>query len=392
MDGMRKLGIEQLRFKYTVIGRTGWLLCLVLIAYAMTGYAADSQNALSVGDAPDYSRATTWICRPGADDVCTADQDAVIVYADGHRMPQPFAAAKDPAIDCFYVYPTVSEEPTEYSDLAASPEIKKVVNSQAGRLASRCRVFAPLYRQATLAHLRHRQTGASGTESDMPMRDVEAAWTYYLTHDNQGRGVVLIGHSQGTILLQKLIASQIDGRAPQRLLVSAFLAGDPSLGVPHGKHLGGTFQHIPTCSSIAQTGCVYVWGSYFADDTSAQIFGMRRSDSLDSACVSPAAPGGGKGVLKLYHRKAPFASADDPPWVETVGQLSGECRASESGVALRVAVEPGPVSGYLTGLLERPQLPKGWGLHVRDIALVQGNILEVLDAEIGALPQMLRGK
>jgi DUF3089 family protein len=260
-----------------------------------------------------------------------------------------------------------------------------VVNSQLGRLASRCRVFAPIYRQATLAHLRQRLTGGSEPESDMPMKDVEAAWDSYLKHDNHGRGVVLIGHSQGTLLLQKLIASHIDGQAQQHLLVSAFLAGDPSLGVPHGKATGGTFAHIPTCSSAQQTGCVYVWGSYFADYTAGrQRFGQRREDGLESACVSPAAPGGGKGVLKLYHRKAPFAPESDPPWVETVGQLSGECRATEAGVALRVTVEPGPASGYLEGLLKLPPLPADWGLHVRDIALVQGNILDVLDAEIGA--------
>jgi len=346
---------------------------------------AVASNAHSANEAPDYSQTANWICRPGADAVCTADQDAVMLYADGHKALQPFIPAKNPAIDCFYVYPTVSEEPTPYADLAASPEIKKVVNSQLGRLASRCRVFAPIYRQATLAHLRQRLTGDSGADSDVPMRDVEAAWAYYLKQDNHGRGVVLIGHSQGTALLQKLIAERIDGQGQQRLLVSAFLSGDRSLGVPHGKSAGGTFVHIPTCSSGQQTGCVYVWGSYFANDTSGrQIFGTSRQDGLESACVSPAAPGGGKGILKLYHRKAPFAPDSDPPWVETIGQLSGECRANEAGVALRVTVEPGPVSGYLEALLKHPQLPEGWGLHVRDIALVQGNILDVLDAEISA--------
>lgn len=333
----------------------------------------------------DYSQAANWICRPGDDTVCTTDQDATVVYADGHKVLQKFTPASNPTLDCFYVYPTVSEEETPYSDLAASPEIKKVVNSQVGRLASRCRVFAPIYRQATMAHLRQRFSGGPVTESEMPMLDVEAAWEYYLKHDNQGRGVVLIGHSQGTILLQRLLATRIDGTPEQKLLVSAFLAGDPSLGIPHGKSAGGTLPHIPICSSIAQTGCVYVWGSYFADDNSdRQIFGMARHDDMDSACVSPAAPGGGKGVLKFYHRKAPFAPPDDPPWVETVGQLSGECKAGNAGVALRVTVEPGPVSGYLPELLKRPPLPEGWGLHMRDIALVQGNILDVLDAEIAA--------
>jgi len=350
---------------------------------AVTPSAPESPPPVS--SAPDYSQAANWVCRPGSDTVCVTDQDATIVYADGHKVLQPFVAATNPLIDCFYVYPTVSEETTAYSDLVATPEIKKVVNSQLGRLASRCREFAPIYRQATLAHLRQRLSGTPVTESDIPWLDVEAAWDYYLKHDNEGRGVVLIGHSQGTILLQKLLAERIDGTPQQKLLVSAFLAGDPSLGVPHGKSAGGTLPHIPTCSSIAQTGCVYVWGSYFADDKSdRQIFGTARHDGMDSACVSPAAPGGGKGVLKLYHRKAPFAPPDDPPWVETVGQLSGECRANSGGVALRVTVEPGPVSGYLPALLQRPQMPDGWGLHMRDIALVQGNILDVLDAEIAS--------
>jgi hypothetical protein len=362
-----------------LIGKPGCVLFLV--AWAVHGVSCAEPHSA----APDYSQATNWICRPGADAACTADQDALILYADGHKTLQPFVVAKNPTIDCFYVYPTVSEEPTPYSDLTASPEIKKVVNSQVGRLASRCRVFAPIYRQATLAHLRQKLEGHSEADSEIPMQDVEAAWNFYLQHDNRGRGVVLIGHSQGTILLQRLIAAHIDGQPQQRLFVSAFLAGDPSLGVPHGTASGGTLAHIPTCSSAEQTGCVYVWGSYFSEDGSGRRkFGASRTDGLESACVSPAAPAGGKGVLKLYHRKAPFAPATDPPWVETVGQLSGECRADAAGNALRVNVEPGPVSGYLDGLLKLPPLPVGWGLHARDIALVQGNILDVLDAEIGA--------
>jgi hypothetical protein len=370
--------------------KSGFEFLFLLLGYgaaALAGPPAEPGNTPPpASGAPDYSQTASWICRPGSDTVCTSDQDATVVYADGHKVVQRFVAAANPTIDCFYVYPTVSEEQTPYSDSSASPEIKKVTNSQVGRLASRCRIFAPIYRQATLAHLRQRLSGHPGPESDMPMLDVEAAWDYYLKHDNQGRGVVLVGHSQGTILLQKLLAARIDGTPQQKLLVSAFLAGDPSLGVPHGKSVGGTLPHIPTCTSSPQTGCVYVWGSYFADDkTDRQIFGMARHDGMDSACDSPAAPGGGKGVLKLYHRKAPSAAPDDPPWIETIGQLSGECQTNSAGNALRVTVEPGPVSGYLPGLLKLPPLPDGWGLHMRDIALVQGNILDVLDAEIATL-------
>ena len=322
----------------------------------------------------DYSVVANWVCRPGADTVCTTGLDASVVNANGTTAAQPFTPAADPVIDCFYIYPTVSQEQTQYADLTDSPEIQAETRAQAGRLSSRCRVFAPIYRQQTSYGLNH----PSGTQADFPMLDVQAAWDYYLKNDNKGRGVVIIGHSQGTILLQNLIAGSIDGTASQALLVSAFLAGDPSLGVPPGGAVGGTFAHIPTCSDAAQTGCVYAWGSYLAGDTSAPpLFGRARGDGLVSACVNPAAPAGGSAALKYYHANS------KPPWVEALGQLSGVCQASSSGAnTFVVTVQPGMFAAANTAALKSAEVAPGWGVHPQDIALVQGNILDVLDAEI----------
>ena len=100
-------------------------------------------------DATDYSVTAHWVCRPGSDTVCTTGLDALVQFADGSTQTQAFTQAADPAIDCFYVYPTVSAEQTPYADLADSPEIQAVTREQAGRLSSRCRVFAPIYRQET---------------------------------------------------------------------------------------------------------------------------------------------------------------------------------------------------------------------------------------------------
>ena len=46
--------------------------------------------------------------------------------------------------------------------------------------------------------------------------DVRDAWNYYLQHDNHGRGVVLIGHSQGAYVLAALLAQEIDGKPVSR--------------------------------------------------------------------------------------------------------------------------------------------------------------------------------
>jgi hypothetical protein len=334
--------------------------------------------------ATDYAQPASWACRPGAEDACTAGLDAVAATIDGRKTPQPFRAATDPAIDCFYVYPTVSREDRPYSDLAPDAAVMGVIRHQAGRLATRCRLFAPLYRQATLAHLHDRLAGRAGhkdeLDSDVPFEDVAAAWNDYLTRDNHGRGVVLVGHSQGAILLQRLIAEQIDGKPVQGLLVAAFLAGDPSLGVPAGKVVGGTFAHVPACTTGAQVGCVYAWGSYRdGDDASPRAFGRARRDGLVSHCSNPAAPGGGKGLLKSYFPP----SEPGGSWLEAVGQFSATCRTDAEGDALRVTVEAGPDADVMRTLLKRAEHIPRWGLHTLDIALYLGNILDLIDAETG---------
>ncbi len=337
--------------------------------------SSSSGGGTAASDTTDYSIAANWVCRPGSDVPCTTGLDAEVLNADGTTEEQPFTPAADPLIDCFYVYPTVSQEQTDYADLTDSPEIQAVTREQVGRLSSRCRVFAPIYRQETSYGLNH-----NAPHSDNPLLDVQTAWAYYLQNYNQGRGVVLIGHSQGTVLLQQLIAGGVDGTASQALLVSAFLAGDPSLGVPSGGVVGGSFAHIPTCAAAAQTGCVYVWGSYLAGDTSAPpLFGGARDDGLVSACVNPAAPGGGSGMLKFY-----YAGANPPAWVEAIGQFTGTCQANSGTNIFVVTVLPGQFSAQNTAILQAAEVAPGWGVHPLDLSLVQGNILDVLDAEIAA--------
>lgn len=342
---------------------------------APTGSGTPSPGGPPASDATDYSQAANWVCRPGSNVPCTTGLDAQVLNADGTTAAQPFTPASDPLIDCFYVYPTVSQEQTPYADLTDSPEIQAVAREQVGRLSSRCRVFAPIYRQETSYGLNH-----GAPPSNNPLLDVQGAWAYYLQNYNEGRGVVLIGHSQGTILLQQLIANGIDGTATQALLVSAFLAGDPSLGVPAGGVVGGTFAHIPICAAAAQTGCVYVWGSYLAGDTSAPpIFGGARGDGLVTACVNPAAPAGGSGALKFY-----YAGNNPPAWVEAIGQFTGTCQASAGANIFVVTILPGQFSAQNTGTLKAAEVAPGWGVHPLDLSLVQGNILDVLDAEIAA--------
>jgi hypothetical protein len=330
----------------------------------------------------DYAQPSSWLCRPGRQDACSTNLDAVAFNAQGERMPKPFKAASDPGIDCFYVYPTVSAELSTYADMTPGPGEIGAAQSEAARFSATCRVFAPIYRQVTLASLRASALGAGTPSLDGPYGDVHDAWRAYLAQDNHGRGVVLIGHSQGSILLTRLIAEEIEGKPAQKLLVAAYLAGDLGFSVPAGKVVGGTFKTIPLCRSGGQFGCALVWSTYQdGDESSPRYFGVNPGAGMVAACTNPAALAGGRAPLDGFIHKPVYAPVDGPPWVEMAGQLTGECVVDAQGVVLRVQTVPGPPAPLVQQLLDSSELPGGWGLHLLDVGLAQGNLLDLAESQ-----------
>ena len=308
------------------------------------------------------------------------------VDATGARTPQPFHAAANPPIDCFYVYPTVSREPSDLADMQETAEITSVVRAQAARFTSKCRLYAPIYRQMTLAGLRRAlKPGAAPISWQTTYEDVRAAWRSYLKHDNHGRGVILIGHSQGSLMLTRLIAEEIDGKPAQALLVSAMLAGDPAMTVAANSDRGGSFKSIPLCHRASQTGCAMAWSTYLDTDASSpRFFGRNPGPGLQAVCVNPAAPQGGRAALKGYLRKPAIAPAGDPPYIETVAQATGACASDAQGSVLRLHVQEGPYADQFRAFLARLPAPPGWGLHNLDIGAVQGNMLDLMESETAA--------
>ena len=143
--------------------------------------------------APDYADPASWLCRPGRADVCAEPLTSTVVAPSTGGLTRR-TYAPDPAvpIDCFYVYPTVSQQTTGNADLTAGPEEQHVAAQQFARFAGKCRPFAPLYRQTTVPAMRG---GAKG-DPELAYADVLAAWRAYLAQDNHGRGVVLISRSR----------------------------------------------------------------------------------------------------------------------------------------------------------------------------------------------------
>src|SRR5258708_3833240 len=197
--------------------------------------AAPPAAADAVQSPNDYGDAKSWLCRPGRHDACDIDLTTTVVAADGKLSRETWSADPSAPIDCFYVYPTVSTDPTPTSDMTADPAELNVIGQQFARFGSTCRPYAPMYRQVTLAGLRRMMApGGGGVVLDRGVGydDVRDAWKYYLEHDNKGRGVVLIGHSQGSFVLAELIRKEIDGKPIQSRLVSEQPIDTPWVSVP----------------------------------------------------------------------------------------------------------------------------------------------------------------
>ena len=136
---------------------------------------------------------------------------------------------------------------------------------------------------------------------------MRAAWRSYLERYNGGRGVVLIGHSQGTFVLRRLIAEEIDRRPKvRRRLVSALLLGGNVL-VRKGRDSGGDFEHVRACRSDRQVGCVVAFSTFNAPVPSDALFGRTTEPGLEVLCTNPAALGGGEGPVDAIFPSAPFA-------------------------------------------------------------------------------------
>ncbi len=166
---------------------------------------------------------TVWLCFPGrSNDPCSSSLDTTLVAANGHTSVERLAPAAHPAIDCFYVYPTVSFERGGNADLQIQLPQVLVAQVQAARFSQVCRVYAPVYRQITNRGLTTPSLHASPLLS---YDSLLAAWRDYLAHDNHGRGFVLIGHSEGAYILK---TSDRDVDRPLRLAAAQDGLGDPA--------------------------------------------------------------------------------------------------------------------------------------------------------------------
>lgn len=332
-----------------------------------------------------------WLCKPGQKaNPCEPGLTTTNFSPTGKRLGvERVRRAKPRRADCFYVYPTVSDQQRPQATKVVDDVLRSIALYQTARYSRDCRVFAPVYRQTTIKGLFEPNT-VTDEMREQGYRDVVEAWRRYLRKHNHGRGVVFVSHSQGTFVLRRLIREEIDPKAfARRRIVSAVLLGG-NVTVRAGSDRGGDFKLVRACRRKGQVGCVVAFSAFNEPVPANTIFGRSSDPDLEILCTNPAALGGGSAKLTPIYPSKLFAPSaigfaanlalrglprPRTPWAAFPNAYSGRC--SNAGDASVLQVRPRNGAFPFT-----PSPDASWGLHLADANIALGELANLVKRQI----------
>ncbi len=356
------------------------LVILAALAYALFGdrliraalVPSTEYVAPPARDAPDYTRPANWLARPDL------PKDAARWTPDG------YAAAPHPGIAAFYIVPTSIFDRSKWNasiaDAADTGEVGKRMNlflrAQASVFNGVAGVWAPRYRQATFGAFLTEKPQA--TEAlDLAYQDVLSAFDAFIAAQPADRPILIAGHSQGSLLLLRLLKDRVAGKPLQKRIVAVYAAGWPISITADLPALG-----LPACDSPDQTGCILTWQSFaepadFAAvrshfDAGTGLAGTQRRGTA-ILCTNPLA-GAATGVaMKAGENLGSLVPNADFSGGELIAKgVPATCLPS--GI-LDIGPPPGGYSAYI--------LP-GNNYHVYDYPLFWANLRADVERRAGA--------
>ncbi|AKT42067.1 DUF3089 domain-containing protein [Chondromyces crocatus] len=223
---------------------------------------------------PDYADPATWSALP--ERVDSAD-----------RAPTG-ATAIDQAsaeVDVFYLHPTsyVANQWNGPTDDAALNEATDRVATgiQASAFNGCCAIYAPRYRQANGTAFYN--PSADGDQAiALAYDDVRRAFAAFNAKRGPGRPFLLAGHSQGSILGERLLREEIAGKPLRNQLVAAYLIGGRVTvdGLREGA------PDIPLCRAADDLHCVVSWTAR-SPTYAPTSFELSYPDGRERACTNP---------------------------------------------------------------------------------------------------------
>jgi len=195
---------------------------------------------------PNYQSEDSWAVLPSKPAIKIIEKTA--------------ASISELEADVFYVYPTlITDKKDSRWNIAITDSLQnaKVLNIavrfQASAWATSGKLYVPLYRQAHLRSYYHLENG--GKEAlTLAYSDVKAAFELYLKKYNNGRPIIIAGHSQGSTHSRLLLKDFFDDKPLQKQLIAAYI---PGIGIKKNE-----FKTIQIMTKPNETGGFVSWNTY----------------------------------------------------------------------------------------------------------------------------------
>jgi hypothetical protein len=205
-------------------------------------------EAAAAGGGPDYASPAMWLARPGMTD------DPALWLPDGVSQSGPGKSA------VFFIHPTtylLNDRWNAPLDAGGDTAFRTqlFVESQASAFNGAGEIWAPRYRQAAFGAFLLKSEDARKA-LDFAYRDVSAAFDQFLKESGD-RPIILAGHSQGALHLERLLRERIAGKPLSKRVVAAYVVGwpiDASSDLPA--------LSLPACNAPDQAGCILSWMTF----------------------------------------------------------------------------------------------------------------------------------
>jgi hypothetical protein len=207
-------------------------------------------TAAKAGGGPDYTLFSSWVARPGPSNDPSS------------WLPDGMTSARTGNAAVFYIHPTTYLSTDRWNaplDPGGDTEFRTQLfaRSQASAFNGAGQLWVPRYRQAAFGAFLLKSEDAQKA-LDLAYGDVAAAFDQFV-REAGNRPIILAGHSQGALHLERLLGEKVAGKPIARRVVAAYVVGWPISTTADLPALG-----FPACQSRDQTGCILSWMS-FAD-------------------------------------------------------------------------------------------------------------------------------
>jgi len=210
-----------------------------------------SYGELPIPQAPDYADPNTWAALPDRKDLADRTPESYLKDEQEHAK-----------VDVFFLHPTTyvgrkgedNWNAPVYDEKVNKKTDESAILFQASVFNGAAKVYAPRYRQAHYHAYFSKKNSDVNQAFKLAYEDVKSAFEFYLKNYNNGRPIIIAGHSQGTNHAEKLLKEYFEGKPLQEKLVAAYLVGMPIVAT--------SFKSIKVCETPEETGCFCSWRSY----------------------------------------------------------------------------------------------------------------------------------